>query len=60
MLEKKLAHEEEVSKKKLALEVHNWRDKYNKLRNENISLKDQLHPFNNRELSFSMDISREE
>jgi hypothetical protein len=59
MLEKKLVHEEELNKKRLALEVHNWRDKYNKLRNENLKLKNSLNPINNYDLSISMDISRD-
>ena len=42
MLEKKLLHEEEHSKKKMALEVNSWRDKYNKLRNEHLKLKNSM------------------
>lgn len=33
MLEKRLAQEEDSNRKKIALQLSTWRDKYNKLKN---------------------------
>ena len=53
-IERKAESEVSLYKKKLAMEIYNWREKYAKLRYENSSLKGA------KEHSISMDLSRDE